>query len=696
MVIRGVMLFCSRPILRFLHEDKTPVSIEDAAVMTWGGLRGAVGLALAIVVSHDKGKKVASNGDPLATTTYAISDDDAHRVLFYTGGIAMLTMVLNAVTCPMLVKYLGITKTPLAKLRLLLDIHRQLVETTKADKHPASVRRIVNALLDEIQDHLKQRHKDGNTQLQRHDSVQQEAFERAVTARSSLGSSVTSKEVKRLDRADRQGQIRASRRQESQFKMSKENSTLIDEYDQYVRWVAGLSQDQLGLLGKLPKGVMDTPETEQALKDCLYVDGTPQMVAAVNEVYLSLVKFEYWKMIDRGEFILGTGEAKALLNSIAVGLHTPAVGLRDLQFLEQSMHFSRSLQEEDADEEVAEEIDFFLHANITAGTERLWKDIRASNKEAKEAWKAGARAFASFLTHTFMFNFLVVTTIVLNLVFMLVWSTEDSVTRNRDQHVIMEVLFAVMFTLECIVKIIAQRTQYFCNTWDQFDFVLVLLSIMGAVFEIIGNKSLTTQARILRMNRVLRALRLLRCVRLFRLCWMITARMFRKEDVSILLAEHVAKLTVLKSFIRGHLSAQVQFIKFLGLKGTVHRVEEARCIIESQTNVYKAILMAMHETKFTDKCVLRGMNYLTESMYATEELIQFVNDAHRVGVVSGREADSILHPLEDHEKKIHKIFTDEHFGVRRSVIESIGRTQEDPDAKVSEATMVGKPILSKD
>ena len=39
-----------RPVLRLLHPDRLPLTWEDATVMSWGGLRGAVGLALAMQV----------------------------------------------------------------------------------------------------------------------------------------------------------------------------------------------------------------------------------------------------------------------------------------------------------------------------------------------------------------------------------------------------------------------------------------------------------------------------------------------------------------------------------------------------------------------------------------------------------------------------------------------------------------------
>merc|ERR1719199_976955 len=73
--VRGSLFFLSRPLLKFLHSDKQPVTMGEASVMTWGGLRGAIGLALAIQVSSE-----LADGN--------VSREDGDRVLFYTSGIA--------------------------------------------------------------------------------------------------------------------------------------------------------------------------------------------------------------------------------------------------------------------------------------------------------------------------------------------------------------------------------------------------------------------------------------------------------------------------------------------------------------------------------------------------------------------------------------------------------------------------------
>jgi sodium/hydrogen exchanger 10/11 len=118
LVLRGFLIFVSRPVLKLLSADNQAVTVQDALVMTWGGLRGAVGLALAISVNVDRAPHICTN-------VKQISLEDARRLLFYVSGVAFLTMVVNATTAPALVHSLGITATPQARQLLLKMFHQQ-------------------------------------------------------------------------------------------------------------------------------------------------------------------------------------------------------------------------------------------------------------------------------------------------------------------------------------------------------------------------------------------------------------------------------------------------------------------------------------------------------------------------------------------------------------------------------------------
>lgn len=57
-------------------------------------------------------------------------------------------------------------------------------------------------------------------------------------------------------------------------------------------------------------------------------------------------------------------------------------------------------------------------------------------------------------------------------------------------------VFIVIFTMECVLKIIALRHYFFTIGWNIFDFVVVILSIVGkysASFRIILGIGLTWQ-----------------------------------------------------------------------------------------------------------------------------------------------------------------------------------------------------------
>ena len=88
------------PVLRWRPggrgSDTYLIDRNDAIVCAWGGLRGPVGLALAIQMNEEL---------PL---------NEGARVLFHIGGIALLTLTVNGLTSARLMAYLGLTHTPAA------------------------------------------------------------------------------------------------------------------------------------------------------------------------------------------------------------------------------------------------------------------------------------------------------------------------------------------------------------------------------------------------------------------------------------------------------------------------------------------------------------------------------------------------------------------------------------------------------
>lgn len=68
--------------------------------------------------------------------------------------------------------------------------------------------------------------------------------------------------------------------------------------------------------------------------------------------------------------------------------------------------------------------------------------------------------------------------IIVNMVTMMVETDEQS---ERMESVLNKInlVFIVFFTTECLIKIFALRCYFFTVAWNVFDFVVIILSIVG-------------------------------------------------------------------------------------------------------------------------------------------------------------------------------------------------------------------------
>ena len=86
------------------------VENSDGLVIAWGGLRGAVGLALGIAVKKECEDKHHYFPDKLC------DEDDGEELLFYVGGLAMRTLGGNGTLSGALLAKLGMTeRSPASK-----------------------------------------------------------------------------------------------------------------------------------------------------------------------------------------------------------------------------------------------------------------------------------------------------------------------------------------------------------------------------------------------------------------------------------------------------------------------------------------------------------------------------------------------------------------------------------------------------
>ena len=90
-IIRFAFLFLFYPILKRTGYE---FPMAQATLVAYGGLRGAVGLALALMVVH----------------TSELPEKMRRMVLFHIAGIVLLTLVINGTTTGLLIDMLGLKK----------------------------------------------------------------------------------------------------------------------------------------------------------------------------------------------------------------------------------------------------------------------------------------------------------------------------------------------------------------------------------------------------------------------------------------------------------------------------------------------------------------------------------------------------------------------------------------------------------
>lgn len=99
-IVRAAVIAIFFPVMK---KAGYGLSKKDSYVLWWGALRGAVGLALALIVAGE------SKIDPAIRNQF----------LFYTAGIVTLTLLINATTIKALLNKLGLTAVPPAKQQMI-------------------------------------------------------------------------------------------------------------------------------------------------------------------------------------------------------------------------------------------------------------------------------------------------------------------------------------------------------------------------------------------------------------------------------------------------------------------------------------------------------------------------------------------------------------------------------------------------
>ena len=121
-VIRGIVVVVSSPVL---WQDVYGFDTAQASVVIYGGLRGAIGLALALIINETDG----------------LEDRLKQRMLFQVSGIAIMTLLINGTTTRFLLSYLGLDTATVASdeifAHVTVDIERKLTkETSRLKREP--------------------------------------------------------------------------------------------------------------------------------------------------------------------------------------------------------------------------------------------------------------------------------------------------------------------------------------------------------------------------------------------------------------------------------------------------------------------------------------------------------------------------------------------------------------------------------
>ena len=111
-LIRGLIVVVLFPVMKRIGYGVTKA---DALVLWWGGLRGVIGLAMALIIAESDMPSYIK--DPF---------------LFITAGIMLLTSLINATTIKAMVKGLGLTKISVARAAVISHAIENLRESAEA------------------------------------------------------------------------------------------------------------------------------------------------------------------------------------------------------------------------------------------------------------------------------------------------------------------------------------------------------------------------------------------------------------------------------------------------------------------------------------------------------------------------------------------------------------------------------------
>ncbi len=137
-IVRGIMIIMLYPIMKRIGYG---INRSEATILWYGALRGAIALALALVV--------------LGVDDKFISPEIKSQFFFITAGVVTLTLLINATTIKFIVDMLGLSKIAPAKAMMIHNANQYLrTSTENAVERLKKDRFISNANWSTVKDYL--------------------------------------------------------------------------------------------------------------------------------------------------------------------------------------------------------------------------------------------------------------------------------------------------------------------------------------------------------------------------------------------------------------------------------------------------------------------------------------------------------------------------------------------------------------
>jgi hypothetical protein len=160
----------------------------------------------------------------------------------------------------------------------------------------------------------------------------------------------------------------------------------------------------------------------------------------------------------------------------------------------------------------------YLDAFLTQSQRNYYNTLKKlGKKKPQKTIKRPKNKFQLFfynLSVSNKFELAIVILIFFNMIVMAIdhYKEPQSVSQGLD---IMNIIFTTVFALEAVVKIIGLRLHYFRFLWNIFDFLIVIISILGVLLQDLLKDILITPTllRIVRVFRIGRVLRLIKAAK---------------------------------------------------------------------------------------------------------------------------------------------------------------------------------------